>query len=837
MDLLAKELEVARNRNAWYESELALARRAGYNQTPTQSKFLDDQAAQSFGDDDRPLIEALVAMKTELADVQNSVTARVQAAAQKVAEVEQQRDAAVREAAYSRAKLAAQGGSQDGTPQLDDSVGDLPHSDRSIESNRKLASALALQSELRAKLEVVNAELAAEKKARQLAEDSGEAAHRRAAELDQARNPGELESLRAELHEAQRIAREESAARADAQARAKLLEVDKEEHGRRLEDSLSKSSNHATVLASLREALTSSSDRSALLERKLEEERGQHGNAKRKFLQLKTEHEERTAELDAASRRLRDAEELAETHAIEAKKHRNVLMAGLDQLNARNVDDSKNVIADKRVLILQQQVLEANALVQKYQAEADDASDKLRRAEERIAGLEAYQQQTSRENLGIRKQLQEAVKAAQTVQAQHAEVKQRLESHQRDTSALSVQHNALKELLGERTPGAGGADRSSPGGRLGSPDTVRLRELEQKLEESRRLHDETKTSFESKEQESELAYREKIEQLEQDYQSAVSYVKGTEKMLKRMKDELTKSKSANGKLQAELDRSVADRDATRTVDQEGPANWESERRALRREIEEMQESVKGSVYQLERQMEEVQAELHNAEQERDHYRISHEKTQQYLSHATQQAQADIDKLRTENSMLESRAMDAENKVSELLDQMESSVDNYRRQSRGPGAANGLSHAQNNAHLHTRNPSNASYLSASTVGADSVYSSGAGDRNSLALDNLASELETLRTQWEGTHRSYRLSNQFEFERAPSNDAGAGGELSNSLATWRKRLDAEEKDKDGEPKVGGLRVQAAGPGQGSGSGKEDVVGPLRRRGPGEGEGNVI
>ena len=72
---------------------------------------------------------------------------------------------------------------------------------------------------------------------------------------------------------------------------------------------------------------------------------------------------------------------------------------------------------------------------------------------------------------------------------------------------------------------------------------------------------------------------------------------------------------------------------------------------------------------------------------------------------------------------------------------------------------------------------------------------------------------------------------------SGDAGAGGELSNSLATWRKRLDAEEKDKDGEPKVGGLRVQAAGPGQGSGSGKEDVVGPLRRRGPGEGEGNVI
>jgi chromosome segregation ATPase len=44
-----------------------------------------------------------------------------------------------------------------------------------------------------------------------------------------------------------------------------------------------------------------------------------------------------------------------------------------------------------------------------------------------------------------------------------------------------------------------------------------------------------------------------LQQLEEDYQLAVHYVKGTEKMMRRIKDELTKQKSQNSVLQAELD--------------------------------------------------------------------------------------------------------------------------------------------------------------------------------------------------------------------------------------------------------------------------------------------
>ena len=837
---LNDELAATKAQNAWYVSELALARKAGYTHDSLQGPKLDEKAVQSLGDNEKPLIEALLVMKAELAEVQGSVGSRVKEAAQMVAEAEQQRDAAIREAVFAKAKLAAHGGSQAGTPQLEDSPKDITDSDRLTDMNRRLGSSLALQTELRSKLDAVTAELQAEKTARELAEGSVEATNRRLAELEQARDTGEAESLRAELHEAQKVARDEKAQRLEADANAQLLQVDLEELKQHVNEISGESKNHLATLTSLRDAITASQAKSAHLERKLDEEREQRETVQRKLLQLRAEHEERTSELESTSRRLRDAEELADKHSNEAQLHRTAVLSGLDKLHSKSPDISARAMDNERVAILQQQVTEANALVKKNQADADTAAAKLRRAEERIAGLEAYQEQASRESLGIRKQLQEAVRTAQSFQSQHTDLKRQLESHQRDASAMSVQHSALKELLDERPQTASGNYRSrnlnSPGERLGSPDVARLRELEQKLDESVRAHDETKTNFESREQASEKHYREKLEQLDQDYQSAVSYVKGTEKMLKRMKDELNKSKATNLRLQAEIDKGSR---AGNNLDSDAAADWENERQSLRREIEEMQESVKGSVFQLERQMQEVKTELRAVQEERDHYRASNEQAQQHLSEATRQAQASLDQLKSENARLESRAVDAENKVSLLLDQVESSVDAYRRQSQ---------HIQPNGIGHTRNVSNNSTVQhgghshSGSIGADSGFStSGPGERNSLALDSLASELETLRTQWEGTHRTYRLSSQFDFERSPP--VGTGVELSDSLANWRKRLDAEEAEKENsrspvEGPPGGFRV--ASPRGGPETDRERLrggIGSSHKERGGEGLMNVI
>ena len=128
----------------------------------------------------------------------------------------------------------------------------------------------------------------------------------------------------------------------------------------------------------------------------------------------------------------------------------------------------------------------------------------------------------------------------------------------------------------------------------------------------------------------------------------------------------------------------------------------------------------------------------------------------------------------------------------LLDQVESSVINYRRQSQQVASGN---HANGVSGL-TRTYSNAS---SNTIGAagrprsDSNLSqddSFLNNRGSFALDSLASELDALRSHWESTSRAYRLSSQFDFERTSTKEPQGDPTLNDSLANWRRRLDEEE-----------------------------------------------
>lgn len=805
---LSKELEAARSRNVWYASELALARKAGFQQRLSQGPGLSERATPSFIDEDKPLIEALVALRTKLAEVQGSVESRESVAAQQVAEIEQERDIAIREAAYAKAKLAAHSDSHGGTP-LSDSMSREPEEDRSDDLGRKLAMALATQNDLRANLSSMTAEIEAERRAREVAESLADAAHKRALEIDQTRNPAEAESLRMELFNLGKTARDEAAQKSEAHTKMQTLELDKEDLARQLEETRETTEHHSTMLMSLREAVGASTDKSKLLQDKLDEERSQREAVDLKLLQLRAEHEERTAELEATTRKLRDAEELVDKHANEAQTHRQVVLAGLDRMRARSPNEGSSASTDERISLMRRQVEDAHALVRKNQADADQAAEKLRGAEERIAGLEAYQEQSSRESLALRKQLQDAIRELQSLQSKFSAAQRELESHQRDASALSVQHGALKELLEERgTPDLGRSRTlDSPASRYDTPEQTRLRELEQQLSSSLKGQEELKSSFETREQETDRAFRDKLEQLEQDYQSAVHYVKGTEKMLKRMKDELTKYKAQNARLQSEIEGSGHSR--TRSGDAAvaavAAAGWEQERQSLRREIGDMQQSVKESMTQLERQMEDIQAELDTALEERDHYRHDNEKSQQELLHITQQARAELEQLQSENSMLETRAVDAEQKVTLLLDQVGTSVGNYRRQSQT--MHNNGHHLRNLSSASTSNPAplNAPSRSEPAPSNHSVSSfppppettGPTNNRNSFALDSLASELESLRTHWEGTHRNYRLSSQFDFERSPTSASAVGVDplLSDSLADWRKRLDAEEAGKRG------------------------------------------
>lgn len=783
---LLKELDISRNKNAWYASELELARRAGYSSTASLSPMLEARSAETFDDEDKPLIEALLAMRAELANVQVSVDKQAVLAAKQIAEAERQRNAAIQEAVYAKARLASHSGGLVSTPPPD-SGKDLDG--RGDEVGRKLAYALNSQRDLQTQLERLAAELDAERRNRKLADETASAAERRMKDLEayKQQNSSELERLKAELHLAQRESREQSIATAEAVSAAQMLRVDKDElHGKYQRD-IGGSQETSAVLVSLRSAVATSSETKALLERKLDEERAQREMVETKLVKLKAEHEARTAELVTVTQRLRDAEELAEQHASEARSHEQAVLSGLSKVGARDVGQPNEGDA-ARLLALQDQLSTANGLVRKYQQEADTASDRLRSAEERIAGLEAYQEQTSRDGVSIRRQLQGAMRDTQTLQAANSELRHQLANQQLETNAMSVQHNTLKDILSERgiSPTSAGRARSQGSPREGSPEATRLRELENQVASTVAAHEETKMSAALAAQESETAYREKLAQLENDYQSAVHYVKGTEKMLKQLKEQLARYKADNARLKEDMIE-LQDHVETSSAAKNAAADWETERTALQSHIDSLQAELQASGAQLEKQVQSVRQELADTRRERDAALRNREETSQYL----QGSQQDLEALQHENSLLERRALDAEAKVSSLLDQVELSVDSYRRRSRqAPSLGSDLaltpsagSGANGNGVGHARQESS---------DAGSVYG-GLGDaRNSAALDNLANELETLRTHWEATNKNYRLSNTFDFEGAgvspiSKRDDTAGMGLSESLADWRKRLD--------------------------------------------------
>jgi hypothetical protein len=807
-EALVKELEAAKSRNAWYASELALARKAGYHLGSSSSPTFDERAVNQFGDEDKPMIEAFLTMRGELVRMQQTVDQQATSAAKRIAEVEHQRDAAVSEAAYARAKLAAHSTSPSGTPQSETARDMDEHSERTTDISRRLALALAAQSELKTRLDSMTNDLSAERRARELAEESAEAAQRRLSEIGQDKNPMEVEGLRSELLEAQKTARDEAGQRAQTEEKLRMLQIDKEDLAQKHGEVSNRLADHVSSINPIRAAVAASAEKAELLERQLEQERQQRDELERKLLQLRADHEERTAELESTTRKLRDAEELADTHAKEATAHRVALFAGLSKAaNADNTRDN-SALSEQRIAVLQQSTDRAHAIARSHQEAADVAAQKLRAAEERIAGLEAYQEQSSREGLQIRRQLQAALKDVQSHQVENRELRSHLETNQRDTSALAVQHGALKNLLGERGINMSDTRRSpmtdtSPSSRFGTPEQTRLRELEQQLQSSLKAHEETKHSFESREQEADRNYREKIEQLENDYQSAVHYVKGTEKMLKRMKDELSKYKTQNTQLKSELESTKSGEPRTESP---GNAGWEAEREALQKSIDDMRTQTSSQIATLETNLTTVQRELAVTQSDRDLHRMNHES----LLSSVGQTQSELAQLKSQNSMLETRAIDAEQKVTILLDQVGQSVGNYRRQSQiqasqRDSAVNG---GANGAH-HNREQSTSTVTSTGQSSQDDgPYTD---TRGSLALDNLASELDALRSHWESNTRSYRMSNQFDFERTPTKESSASGgvELSDSLANWRKRLEEEEEDKGTKDNSGGAGLKEAVP----------------------------
>lgn len=106
---------------------------------------------------------------------------------------------------------------------------------------------------------------------------------------------------------------------------------------------------------------------------------------------------------------------------------------------------------------------------------------------------------------------------------------------QRELEAMTKKHREAESQVADLEKALTQARAGAASGKASPNAEARAVEAEKKLEETERT------------------YKDRLHQMEEDYQIAVHYVKGTEKMMRKMRDELTKQKNVNQQLQSDID--------------------------------------------------------------------------------------------------------------------------------------------------------------------------------------------------------------------------------------------------------------------------------------------
>lgn len=798
----SSNVESLKKQLAWATTEIALAQAKGYTPSSPDSDddIIDILSKNDIQVKDTRLLQALLSTRHQLSRVKELVKDQTQTASERIAEMERQRDEALSDAAYARARLAA---AQSGDPN------DV-QSDRAAELGRKLVTALSMQNELSMKVDDLSAQLSSERKARKFAEDTakGHLSKFDDAEIRRKEHLAELEELKGKFAETQKVATNEKVRALDHSATADNLRIENEELKKQVTELTELVANQTSAVKATKAAITSAAERADSAEKQLAVEQSQKAELEKEAAQLKQE----LATVDSLRTKIEDLEAQLAHAKEEADAARNVMISGLDTLVSRSAPTSPTIDHDARLRTLQTHLDATKALHAESRDAAEIAAQELSKANDRIAALEAAESQSVREAAELQTRLSESLDQLNALQEEHSKVRARMTDVQRDLDASYVKQSAIKQLFSER-PSSASQLRSL----TTTPDVSgRLREMERQLEDSQRLREELEASqeqvmqnlavaskrhkdatrrqreaeervkkleeelertsnlsasgssaadvaeatkrqidAEKKLSESTIVFQERLAQLEADYQSAVHYVKGTERMIRRMKEELTKYKSQNAFLQTELHE--LKRQDLKGTDEERQG-WESEKERLLKEIEELQLAQKTAENSAAEQMKELQSKLDQHAEERDvlknqladiqkEHRAALERSQDVeaeldrlsqsngdrtrLQNDLAAAQAASKRLEQENQQLETRALEAEEKVSLLLDQVENSVDTYRR-----------------SVVPKRTDGNSPPIS--------PRSSSVGNRTSVALDSLAHELDQLRSHWESSTHRYRLS---------------------------------------------------------------------------------
>ncbi|KAG7450113.1 uncharacterized protein BT62DRAFT_961698 [Guyanagaster necrorhizus] len=591
-DLKTKELELegVRRQMIWMKEALINASRSGYVYTDKDGSQLEDGVEGQNA-------ELLLQFKQFKAQMQTALMEQAQRASEHVADAERVKVSASQEAAYYRAKLAAfESANESEVLQLERRrVAEL-ESDLTILINERrvqdrkineIGDALAVQTTL---CEQAEARAADATKSAEQELDAHNRIKQRHLDLENRYTTLEMQSRdRADTLLSQTSALEQSR----AEENALREQVNQFMHSR---------DQHVRALEQARDAVEAASSRANELDVQYKHARERINNLEADVGELRGELETRNAEVEATRARLADVENSWAQSRQEADSYRALTTGSLGEL----LDTHRNMKSDEdrfarghaeKIMAIENESASLRNMLQETNQAAEEAQRLLTDERRRASAFESEHSLLRSQISGLRSKLSAAVAESSRLRRDVADREEILRGKSKEVADTQVRLGMLRNYFAENGVEVD-EDELPSRSKVNGTSSTAVADLDHKLAEQQALREDTEQELaqalhrtkelenrigqlttqldhvrstqtpsrgddiaaearliqaERRFEETEKSYKERMAQMEDDYQVAVHYVKGTEKMMRRMKDELTKQKNMNTTLQSEFD--------------------------------------------------------------------------------------------------------------------------------------------------------------------------------------------------------------------------------------------------------------------------------------------
>ncbi|KAL1924340.1 uncharacterized protein VTP21DRAFT_7375 [Calcarisporiella thermophila] len=542
-----QKLAEYKHNERWWRAEVSLARKSRASEMFTTEEKAELKQLLDLGEkgsDKYRVVDALVQLQMELKRMKNSIATQAQIASNKIGEAEQMRTVALQEAAYYKSRLEAMRARAPVSEEIETA--------RTLELEKRLATSLRECELLRSQLETTTRHLKHEQFARGSAEERANEAGTRAEEARRAHEAAlkELEVLHERTHAAEALARENASRLADTDAELVLhrsgtdsLSVELEQLRQKVEQSEA--------------ALTKASAAANAAGARAEEAESMWATAKEEAKQLEMALDAKQTELIARDRKLeqihqdlerarRDAERSGQRAAElerlwrKAKEEAEAMRALAEQ---RSASPSTRSLQNDRTIELEKQLACLRSLQKETQSAADRASAELANAKSHIASLERHGMQTRSEIVSLKARLAEAVDGIAKAKTALEEKEAAFMVVSRSLEEAEVRVGMMRDAMVQK---GFTVDIAANGDPTNDRAASFIQKMHQAEERAQKAENELATATNS--------FQDRARQLETNYEVAMQRVREAESMLHRVKMELERNLENNSALAAELDK-------------------------------------------------------------------------------------------------------------------------------------------------------------------------------------------------------------------------------------------------------------------------------------------